>query len=67
MALSDERSSTGAWERGAVGEEQVAAILAKLDQARVAVLHDRRIPGSRAQHRSHRGDRRGNLVIDAKR
>ena len=58
MALSDERSSTGAWERGAVGEERVAAILAKLDPARVTLLHDRRIPGSR-QYRSHRGDRRG--------
>ena len=66
MALSDERSSTKAWERGAVGEERVAAILAKLDQARVTLLHDRRIPGSRANIDHIAVTAAGIWVIDAK-
>ena len=67
VALSDERSSTRAWERGAVGEERVAAILAKLDPARVTVLHDRRIPGSRANIDHIAVTAAGIWVIDAKR
>ena len=67
VALSDERSSTKAWERGAVGEERVAAILAKLDQARVTLLHDRRIPGSRANIDHIAVTAAGIWVIDAKR
>ena len=67
VALSDERSSTKAWERGAVGEERVAAILAKLDQARVTLLHDRRIPGSRANIDHIAVTAAGVWVIDAKR
>ena len=67
VALSDERSSTKAWERGAVGEERVAAILAKLDPARVALLHDRRIPGGRANIDHIAVTAAGIWVIDAKR
>lgn len=47
LALSDEPQSTRAWERGAIGEEQLAARLKDLP-APARVLHDRRIPGTRA-------------------
>jgi hypothetical protein len=67
VALSGEKQSTKAWERGAVGEERVAAMLNSPDPARVAVLHDRRIPGTRANidHLVVAGA--GVWVIDAKR
>ncbi len=41
-----DKPSTQSWKRGAEGEERVGAMLDEL--ANVAVLHDRRIPGSRA-------------------
>jgi len=47
LALSDEPQSTRVWERGAVGEELLAEWLKDLPDT-VRVLHDRRIPGSRA-------------------
>lgn len=47
LALSNERQSTKSWERGAIGEERLGLRLDSL-LAPVAVLHDRRIPGSRA-------------------
>lgn len=48
LALSNDPQSTRAWERGAVGEERVGARLDGLVSSGVAVLHDRRIPGTRA-------------------
>lgn len=48
VALSDERQSTRAWSVGAVGEEAVGARLDAITGDSVRVLHDRRIPGSRA-------------------
>ena len=48
VALSEPRQSTAAWERGAVGERRLGARLNRLHGENVAVLHDRRIPGSRA-------------------
>ena len=49
LALSTEPQSTVAWARGARGERLLGAYLEKLhDDATVIVLHDRRIPGSRA-------------------
>lgn len=48
VALSDERQSTKAWDRGAVGEERLGARLDALSAGGLAVLHDRRIPGSTA-------------------
>ena len=48
VALSDERQSTKAWERGAIGEERLGARLDSLATDGIAVLHDRRIPGSKA-------------------
>jgi hypothetical protein len=46
LALGGEPASERAWRRGAEGEERVGARLERLDG--VVVLHDRRMPGSRA-------------------
>ena len=48
VALSDERQSTRAWSSGAAGEERVGARLDGIASATIRVLHDRRIPGTRA-------------------
>ena len=48
LALSTEPQSTRAWQRGSVGESKLAKSLAKLRRDDVIVLHDRRVPGSRA-------------------
>jgi hypothetical protein len=48
LALSDDPTHEAAWARGARGEEHVAKLLAKYLNNGVIVLHDRRIPGSRA-------------------
>ncbi|WP_454116700.1 nuclease-related domain-containing protein [Microbacterium aurum] len=47
LALSDDPQSTRAWEQGAVGEELMAQRLADLPDT-FRVMHDRRIPGTRA-------------------
>jgi hypothetical protein len=67
VALSDERQSTNAWERGAVGEERLGARLDSLASAEIAVLHDRRIPGTRANIDHIVVTTGGIWVIDAKR
>lgn len=67
VALSDERQSTTAWEKGAVGEERLGARLDALASEDVAVLHDRRIPGSKANIDHIVITRAGVWVIDAKR
>jgi len=67
VALSDERQNTKAWERGAVGEELLGARLDSLASDELAVLHDRRIPGSKANI-DHIAITRSEIwVIDAKR
>ncbi|ABL80568.1 MULTISPECIES: nuclease-related domain-containing protein [unclassified Nocardioides] len=66
-ALSDERQSTKAWERGAVGEELLGARLDSLASRDVAVLHDRRIPNSKADIDHIVIVRSGIWVVDAKR
>ncbi|HWK19291.1 MAG TPA: nuclease-related domain-containing protein [Microbacteriaceae bacterium] len=48
VALSDERQSTRAWSSGAVGEERVGAALDRIASPTIRVLHDRRIPSTRA-------------------
>ena len=48
LALSEDPQSTRAWERGSTGESKLAQSLAKLKRDDVIVLHDRRVPGSRA-------------------
>lgn len=47
-AISDEPQSTTAWDKRAVGEGRVGNSLNELASDRLRVLHDRRIPGSRA-------------------
>ena len=47
-ALSDEPQSTTAWDKGALGEERLGKRLNELASDRLRVLHDRRIPGTRA-------------------
>lgn len=66
LALSDEPQSTRAWERGAIGEEMLAARLKDLP-APARVLHDRRIPGTRANIDHIAIAPSGVWVIDAKR
>ena len=67
VAISDERQSTTAWERGAVGEERLGARLDSLVSQDIAVLHDRRIPRSKANIDHIVITRAGIWVIDAKR
>lgn len=65
--LADEKQSTSAWERGAIGEERLGALLDALASDRIAVLHDRRIPGTRANIDHMAVTSAGIWVIDAKR
>lgn len=67
VALSDERQSTKAWAQGAVGEELLGASLDTLASDGMAILHDRRIPGSKANIDHIAITRRGIWVVDAKR
>ena len=48
LALTAEPSSTTSWAKGAAGEEQAGRALDGFREEGFAVLHDRRIPGSRA-------------------
>lgn len=48
LALTNEPQSTKAWATGAAGEQVVASRLEPLTNLGAFVLHDRRIPGSRA-------------------
>lgn len=66
LALSGEPQSTRAWERGAIGEELLAERLKDLP-ADMCVLHDRRVPGSRANIDHIVVSPAGVWVIDAKR
>ncbi len=67
VVLSGERQSTKAWARGAVGEERLGAQLDALASDDIAVLHDRRIAGTRANIDHLVVARVGIWVIDAKR
>lgn len=66
LALSDDPQSIAAWERGAIGEEMMARRLADLP-ATFRVLHDRQIPGGRANIDHIAIGPTGIWVIDAKR
>ncbi|MDJ0336024.1 nuclease-related domain-containing protein [Salinibacterium sp. G-O1] len=66
VALTPERPSTRAWATGAVGEERVGARLDTLQSDSVRVLHDRRIPGSKANVDHLVVTSSGIWVIDAK-
>ncbi len=48
VALTPERTSTRVWSTGADGEARVGARLDGIASDSIRVLHDRRIPGSRA-------------------
>ena len=66
LAVTDEPQSTRAWDTGAAGEQVVGARLDALTSDRLAVLHDRRIPRTRANIDHLVISRRGVFVVDAK-
>lgn len=65
-ALSEEPQSTTAWDKGALGEEKVGQRLNELASDRLRVLHDRRIPGTRANIDHLAVTATGVYVIDPK-
>jgi hypothetical protein len=65
LALTDDPQSTKAWAVGAAGEERLAARLEQAANARL--LHDRRVPGTRANIDHIAVCPSGVHVIDAKR
>ena len=67
LAISDQPRSTRAWATGAAGEVRLGARLDQLTNPAARVLHDRRIPGTRANIDHIVVCRAGLLVIDAKR
>lgn len=66
LALSEDPQSTKAWEVGARGEEKLGRRLDGLKSETVHLLHDRRIPGSRANIDHIAVCPSGVFVIDAK-
>lgn len=67
LAVSEEPQTTRAWARGAVGEERLGALLDRLAGPSARVLHDRRIPRTRANIDHIVVCPSGVLVVDAKR
>ena len=65
LALTDEPQSTRAWAQGARGEEELAESLAEVSG--VAVLHDRRVPGTPGNIDHLVVAPAGVFVVDAKR
>ena len=65
-ALSEEPQTTTAWDIGALGEERLGGRLNELSSDRLRVLHDRRIPGTRANIDHLAITPTGVYVIDAK-
>ncbi len=66
-ALTPEKQSTKAWSSGAAGEAAVGARLDGLASESIRVMHDRRIPGSRANIDHFVVTPGGVWVIDTKR
>jgi hypothetical protein len=66
LALSDDPSTTRVWRTGAIGEHIVGVALDGLGGDGVLVLHDRKIPGSRANIDHIAVGPSGIFVIDAK-
>lgn len=66
LGLTDDPQSTTAWQTGALGEERLGRRLNSLASDRLRVLHDRRIPGSRANIDHLAVTPSGVYVIDAK-
>jgi hypothetical protein len=67
LAVTDEPQSTTAWARGAKGEELLGQRLDGLAERGVRVLHDRRIPRTKANIDHIAVSASGVWVIDAKR
>jgi hypothetical protein len=67
LALSDDPSSTRVWKTGGIGEQRIGAALDGLAGDGVLVLHDRKIPRSRANIDHIAIGPSGIFVIDAKR
>lgn len=67
LAVTDAPQHERAWARGAAGEERVAEVLERRCGDRVRLLHDRRMPGSRANVDHLAIAPSGLWVIDAKR
>ena len=67
LAVFDDPQSIRAWDQGAIGEERLGHRLDSLIDEGVAMLHDRRIPGTRANIDHIAVTRNGVWVIDAKR
>jgi len=67
LALSEDPQSIAAWEKGAKGERAVGERLDKLVAAGLEILHDRRIPGTRANIDHIAVSTAGAFVIDPKR
>lgn len=67
VALSDEKQSTKAWATGADGEERLGARLDSLVSENVLVLHDRLIPGTKANIDHIAITASGIWIVDAKR
>jgi hypothetical protein len=67
MALQQSPAHEQSWEKGARGEEQVAKSLAKYLDGGVRVMHDRRVPGRRANIDQIAVGASGVWVIDTKR
>jgi hypothetical protein len=67
LALTDEPQSTTAWDTGAVGEERLGQKLNELASDTLRILHDRRIPGTRANIDHIAVTPTGVYVIDPKR
>ena len=66
LALSDDPQSTQAWRTGSVGEQRLARFFERELPKSVLALHDRRIPGSRANIDHFVVAPSGVWVIDAK-
>jgi len=66
LAVTEEPQSTRAWDTGAEGEQVVGARLDSLVGDGLAVLHDRRIPRTRANLDHLVISRGGVFVVDAK-
>jgi hypothetical protein len=66
LALSDEPQRITAWQKGARGETILGTRLDTLIEQGVQVLHDRRIPGTKANIDHIAVGPRGVFVIDAK-
>jgi hypothetical protein len=66
LRVSDDPQSTKAWDTGALGEERLGQRLNELASDTIRVLHDRRIPGTRANIDHIAVTQTGVYVIGAK-